>query len=60
MPWRFLSIKIWVVLHSGMDWDSFALRFERLIDSEAFPLLVPGVLKERQNSRCGLFRLPLD
>jgi len=28
----------------------FALRFECLMDSEVFPLHVPGVLEDRQNS----------
>lgn len=48
MPLRFLSIRSLVVLHSGTDWNGFVLRFECLMDSEVFPLLVPGVLEERQ------------
>lgn len=51
VPLRFLSIRIWVVLHRGTDWNGFALRFESLMGSEVFPLLVPGVLEERQNSK---------
>lgn len=48
---RFLSGRILVLLYGGKVWNVFALRFECLMDSELFPVFVPGVLDKRQNPR---------